>query len=216
MKGKQLKGLVKVLAVFNDIFDARRNDVANNEHTLYCVITPKSGDIFGIPMNGMLNIDMLAKLDLDLKADYDVSVENDSYVLSSDKERIIMDPFEGKAEGLKTNTTKYDKYTDSFVVLSTELKQAVKRLNKLKPEYVDITKGGLQANRFGVSMNIILKESECESLSKFRMSLLKKVVDVTSGYVMVSYGQDALLNLKWSDEYYEYNAFIAGCFLNDD
>ncbi len=214
MKGKQLKGLIKVITPFGDLFDARRKDIVNYDHTLCCIITPKSGDIFGIPIDDTMHVTLLSRLDIDPKDDYDVSMEDGRYTLTSEKEKISLALCGGEADSLKVDVTKCGKYDDSFVVQSSELKQAMKRLSKIKAEYIDITGGRLIANNMGIKLSLSLKESECESKSKFRLELLKKVINVTSGYVMISYGNDTLLNLKWSDEYYEYNAFIAGCFDN--
>ena len=138
------------------------------------------------------------------------------YTLTSEKETISLAlSGQDEADSLKEDMSKYDRSEDSFVVQSSELKQAVKRLSKTKAEYIDITHGRLIADNMGIKLSLLLKESECEAKSRFRLELLKKVVNVTSGYVMVSYGNDTLLNLKWSDEYYEYNVLIAGCFVND-
>lgn len=216
MKGKQLKGLIKVITPFGDLFDARRNDIVNHDHTICCYITPKSGDIFGIPIEGTMHVTLLSRLDIDPKDDYDVSIEDGMYTLTSEKEKISLAlSGQDETDSLKEDMSKYDRSEDSFVTQSSELKQAVKRLSKTKAEYIDITGGRLIADSMGIKLSLLLKESECEARSKFRLELLKKVVNVTSGYVMVSYGNNTLLNLKWSDEYYEYNVLIAGCFVND-
>lgn len=216
MKGKQLKGLIKVIAPFGNLFDARRKDIVNHDRTICCYITPKSGDIFGIPIDGTMDMTLLSRLDIDPKDDYDVSIEDGMYTLTSEKETISLAlSGQDEADSLKEDMSKYNEYEDSFAIQSSELKQAVKRLSKIKAEYVSITGGRLIANSMGIKLSIMLRKSECKAKSKFRLELLKKIVNITSGYVMVSYGDHALLNLKWSDEYYEYNVLIAGCSENN-
>lgn len=214
MKGKQLKGLVKVLSVFDDIFDARCKDIVDYDHVIYCRVTPKSGEIFGTKVDSIMDLNLLSRLDIEPNVDYDVSTEKNIYILRSDTDEIKVWMLEGECSKLKNDVTKYDKYTDKIVVPASDLKKAMKRLGKFKSEFMSISKGRLLVETPTLNMSILLKESKCESSSMFRTDLLKKVIGVTSGYVMISYGDDTLLNLKWSDEYYEYDAYIAGCYHN--
>ena len=212
MKGKQLKGLVKVLSAFNDEMDTKVDFINDDKKITVCQIKPKSGDIFGVPLEGVLYIKPMTKMDFTNDMDYDVSVDNDRYIVECDQERYQFTLYGD--ETIKVRSIPKIDYDHSFAIPVTELKQAMKKCAAIsdKCRFKD---GRMEAEGNDMKISILLRMTPQEGSTSIYIKHLKKILNVAKGIVLLSYGEDLPVRIRWADEYYEYDTLIAPLVEND-
>ena len=172
MKGKQLKGLVKVLSAFNDDMDTKVDFINDDGKITVCQIKPKSGDIFGVPLEGVLDIKPMTKMDFINDMDYDVSVDNDRYIVECDQERYQFTLYGG--ETIKVKSIPKIDYEHSFAIPVTELKQAMKKCAAISDK-CKFKNGRMEAEGNGMKISILLRMTPQEGSTVICIKYLKKI-----------------------------------------
>lgn len=205
INGKQLDGLCKVLNVFQDKVRMDCPIVVDNARIMLCEVC--ASDVFGIKSSDGLDIKQILNLKLE-DEDFDVSIENDKYILKNDKRSYSF--------ALKSNANIKTHAVPAFETdteIETDAKTFLKAIEKcsLVCDNCMICNGEMISETDNTKVSVILgKSSECgQTEGHYSLSMLKKIAKVMTGKVVLSFSRDYPLKIVWSDGYYTYKAFIA-------
>ena len=67
----------------------------------------------------------------------------------------------------------------------------------------------MEAEGNGMKISILLRMTPQEGSATIYIKYLKKILNVAKGIVLLSYGEDLPVRIRWADEYYEYDTLIA-------
>ena len=179
--------------------------VVDNACIMLCEVC--ASDVFGIKSSDGLDIKQILNLKLE-DEDFDVSIENDKYILKNDK-RSYSFALKSNAN-IKTHAVPAFK-TDTEI--ETDAKTFLKAIEKcsLVCDNCMICNGEMISETENTKVSVILgKSSECgQTEGHYSLQMLKKIAKVMTGKVVPSFSRDYPLKMVWSDGYYTYKAFIA-------